>query len=192
MPEIAGLLLAAGASRRFGAPKLLHQIQGKPLILRAAASLHACDRLLAVVRADDTTLQQCLQQAGIETVVNPLANQGMGGSLACAVAASASADGWCVLPADMPFIHSTTADRVVASLGQGAAIAVPCFQGRRGHPVGFNRIYRERLLALQGDRGARSILADEAHAIAKIPVDDPGILRDIDTPRDLPTQPETG
>jgi molybdenum cofactor cytidylyltransferase len=185
MPEITGLLLAAGTSRRFGAHKLLHQIQGKPLILHAAASLQACDRLLAVVRADDSTLQQCLQQAGIETVAHPLADQGMGSSLACAVAASSSADGWCILPADMPFINPTSATLVVARLCRGAAIAAPYFRGRRGHPVGFNRIYRERLLALQGDIGARTILAEEARAIVRIPVEDPGILHDIDTPQDL-------
>jgi molybdenum cofactor cytidylyltransferase len=140
---------------------------------------------LAVVRVDDSPLQHCLQQAGIETVVNPRADRGMGGSLACAVAASSSGDGWCILPADMPFITPETVERVVTSLRRGAAIALPCFRGQRGHPVGFSRIYRERLLALQGDRGARSILADEPRAIVQVPTEDAGILQDIDTPQDL-------
>jgi molybdenum cofactor cytidylyltransferase len=185
MREITGVLLAAGSSRRFGNHKLLHEIQGKPLILRSAGCLEACHRLLAIVRADDLPLQQCLQQAGIETVINPLAHQGMGRSLACGIAASPHSDGWCILPADMPYISPHTGRRIVRALMQGAAITAPYFKGRRGHPVGFNRTYREQLLALQGDTGARTILADTPQAIVEIPVEDPGILWDIDTPQDL-------
>ncbi|MGD8588598.1 MAG: nucleotidyltransferase family protein [Chromatiales bacterium] len=187
MPEITGLLLAAGLSRRFGSPKLLHQIRGKPLILSSAACLRACDRLLAVIRPDDFPLHQCLQQAGIDTVINPRADQGMGSSLACGIAASPSSDGWCILPADMPFVGPQTGQRVVQALVQGVAIAAPYFQERRGHPVGFSRAYRERLLALQGDIGARAILVDESRAIVRIQVEDPGILRDVDSPQDLST-----
>ena len=186
MPEITGLLLAAGLSRRFGAHKLLHEIHGKPLILHSAACLQACDSLLAIVRPDDLPLQAYLLQTGIESVINPLAEQGMGSSLTRGVAASASSDGWCILPADMPFINPMTGQQIVHALRQGAAIAAPYYQERRGHPVGFSRVYRERLLALQGDIGARTILTDEAQAIVKVPVEDPGILRDIDTPQDLP------
>jgi molybdenum cofactor cytidylyltransferase len=185
MPEITGLLLAAGLSRRFGAPKLLYDIRGKPLILHSAACLQACDRILAVVRPEDRPLQRCLQQAGIETVINPLADQGMGCSLARGVAASLHSEGWCILPADMPFISPQTGQRVVHALRQGAAIAAPYYLGRRGHPVGFSRVYRERLSTLQGDIGARAILADATRAMLRIRVEDPGIRRDIDTPKDL-------
>lgn len=185
MPEIIGLLLAAGNSRRFGGNKLLYKMHGRPLILHSAACLRACDRLLAIVREDDLSLQSCLQESGIETVINPLADQGMGNSLACGVAASNDADAWCILPADMPYITATSGELVVTALRQGAAIAAPYFQGRRGHPVGFIRVFRERLLALQGDIGARTVLTDAARAVTKIPVDDPGILLDIDTPQEL-------
>ena len=187
MPEITGLLLAAGFSRRFGSPKLLQEFQSKPLILHAADCLQACDHLLAVVRSDDMQLQLCLQQAGIETRLNPRADLGMGGSLACGVAVSSSSTGWCILPADMPFISPATGQLVVTSLRRGASLTAPYFQGRRGHPVGFSSAYRERLLALQGDTGARTILAEDARSMVEIPVEDSGILRDIDIPEDLPT-----
>ncbi len=185
MPEITGLLLAAGSSRRFGSHKLLTAIQGKPMILHAAECLRDCHRLLAIVRSDDALLQLCLQTAGIETIINPQASRGMGSSLACGVRASYAGDGWCILPADMPYIRSSTVRRVVQVIQQGAAIAAPCYQGRRGHPVGFNAIYREPLLSLDGDTGARTILADAPQALIRLEVDDPGILRDIDTRLDL-------
>ncbi|MEN8176538.1 MAG: NTP transferase domain-containing protein, partial [Pseudomonadota bacterium] len=78
MPEITGLLLAAGNSSRFGDHKLLVELEGRPLILRSIDCLRECDRILAVVRAGDAPLQQCLRSAGVETVINPQADQGMG------------------------------------------------------------------------------------------------------------------
>lgn len=189
MPEITGLLLAAGSSRRFGGNKLLTEIQGQPLILHSAECLLTCDRLLAIIRAKDEPLRQILQSAGIETVINPQADQGMGRSLACGIMASTTSDGWCILPADMPFIAGTTGKQIVEALHKGAAIAAPHYQGRRGHPVGFSHLYRDRLLALQGDVGAREVLAHEPQAVVIIPVEDAGILCDIDTPRDLYHRP---
>jgi molybdenum cofactor cytidylyltransferase len=185
MPEITGLLLAAGSSRRFGGHKLLTEIDGRPLVLHAAECLQDCDRLLAIVRSDDVPLQQCLHSAGIDTVFNPHADRGMGGSLVCGVAASASSDGWCILPADMPYIANTIGLRIVLALHQGASIAAPYYRGRRGHPVGFSQVYREQLLALDGDTGARKILARESQAVVRLEIDDAGILRDIDTPQDF-------
>lgn len=185
MPEITGLLLAAGSSRRFGGHKLLTEIDGRPLVLHAAECLRDCHRLLAIVRSDDIPLQQCLHSADIEMVFNPRADRGMGGSLACGVAASRSSDGWCILPADMPFISPATGRQVIQALQAGAQIAAPYFQGRRGHPVGFSRAYRDQLLALAGDTGAREILARESQAVVRLEIDDAGILRDIDTPHDL-------
>ena len=102
MPDITGLLLAAGSGRRFGGNKLLAELKGKPLVLHAATSLSPCDHLIAVVRKEDRALQQILQAADIPFVINPEAEQGMGRSIACGVQASVTSDGWCILPGDMP------------------------------------------------------------------------------------------
>ncbi|MEN8180049.1 MAG: nucleotidyltransferase family protein [Pseudomonadota bacterium] len=185
MPEVTGLLLAAGKSSRFGSQKLLHPIQDQPLILHSAASLSACDRVIAVVREEDLTLQQTLQSAGIDFIINQAAEQGMGSSLACGVQASEDSDGWCILPADMPFVDATTTRWIVSHLRHGAQLVAPFFQGRRGHPVGFCRRFRHRLLVLKGDHGARGILTAEPDAIISVEVDDSGILIDIDSPKDL-------
>jgi molybdenum cofactor cytidylyltransferase len=80
--------------------------------------------------------------------------------------------------------HRAVAD----ALQRGALIAAPFLEtsGERGHPVGFSAAHREALAALEGDAGARSILISQAQQIVKVPVNDAGILADIDRPGDLP------
>ena len=185
MPEITGLLLAAGQSRRFGGNKLLTEIDERAMILHAAASLSPCDRLLAVVRREDLALQQLLQEASIKLVINDVADQGMGSSIACGVAASQQSHGWCLLPADMPFVKPATTLGVIAALKQGAALAAPFYQGRRGHPVGFGHELSSELLALDKDPGARHIVSKNQHRLVMINSSDEGVLVDIDTPADL-------
>jgi molybdenum cofactor cytidylyltransferase len=109
----------------------------------------------------------------------------MGASLACGVRASAEADGWIIALADMPFIQSATIDAIVRALEQGAAIAAPVHEGKRGHPVGFGREYYAELAALGGDEGARAIVKRDEGKVVLVEVDDPGIHGDIDTPDDL-------
>lgn len=188
MPEVTGLLLAAGKSSRFGSQKLLHPVQGKTLIEHSIASLSACDQIIAVIRDPDEPLQRLLQSTGIDFVINPQAEQGMGSSIACGIRAIENSDAWCILPADMLFVTKSTTQRIVAELREGVPIAAPFFQGRRGHPVGFGSRFKHQLLALDGDSGARDILRAESNLVTRVDVDDPGVLIDIDTPEDLITQ----
>lgn len=109
----------------------------------------------------------------------------MGNSLALAINASDDADGWLIALADMPWIKIETLSLVITSLHKGAKISAPQFAGQRGHPVGFSSTYRDQLLALQGDTGARSILSTHAEDVELVAVDDAGILRDIDRQEDL-------
>lgn len=109
-----------------------------------------------------------------------LDSSGMGDSIAAAVKASGAADGWLVVLGDMPFIQSSSIERVIDALEEGA-ISVPVQAGEYGHPVAFDRAFGPGLLALVGDRGARSLFADAA--LREVPVLDPGVLWDVDTPR---------
>lgn len=109
-----------------------------------------------------------------------LDSSGMGDSIAAAVKASGAADGWLVVLGDMPFIQSSSIERVIDALEEGA-ISVPVQAGEYGHPVAFDRAFSPGLLALVGDRGARSLFADAA--LREVPVLDPGVLWDVDTPR---------
>jgi molybdenum cofactor cytidylyltransferase len=181
---IAGLLLAAGASSRFGSNKLLHPLMdGTPIAVAAARNLkHALAHAFAVVRPDDNALPQRLQAEGFEIVVCPRAAEGMGYSIACGVAATSDADGWLIALADMPFVSPQTHRAVVRRLEKGALISAPSLNGRRGHPVGFGRELYEELLALSGDLGARMVIDRHANEVELFECDDGGIWRDIDTP----------
>ena len=109
----------------------------------------------------------------------------MGASLACAVRASGEADGYVIGLADMPFIRASSLLAVRDSLAGGASLVAPYFRTRRGHPVGIAGRFRPELLACTGDAGAKALLAAHAAELVKIPIGDPGVIRDIDTPGDL-------
>src|SRR5690349_10725836 len=109
----------------------------------------------------------------------------MGASLACAVRAARDAGGFVVALADMPFIRSSTIAAVRDALAAGAPLAAPYFRARRGHPVGISANFRGELESLRGDEGARKLLGAHEASLVKVPVGDPGVLRDIDTPQDL-------
>ncbi|MCO6411728.1 MAG: nucleotidyltransferase family protein [Thiogranum sp.] len=185
MADITGILLAAGGSRRFGTNKLLAQLGECPLVLHSAAALAPCGRLLAVIRENDRDLERLLQSAGIETIVNARAARGMGASIACGVQASADSKAWCILPADMPQVMPATTWRVIEALLGGAALAAPFYHGRRGHPAGFGAMFATRLTQLDGDIGAREILARHSRQLWRLEVDDAGVVSDIDTPEQL-------
>ncbi|HSD42434.1 MAG TPA: nucleotidyltransferase family protein [Burkholderiales bacterium] len=184
---IVGVLLAGGAATRFGSDKLLHPLpDGTPIAVASARNLIAAvPRVVAVVRADAPELERALRAAGAEVTVCERAAEGMGVTLAHAVHAAGEADGWIVALADMPFIRPGTIRRVADALAGGAAIAAPVYRGERGHPVGFAYEFRAALERLAGDAGAREVLKANPAALARVPVDDPGVLRDIDTPADL-------
>jgi molybdenum cofactor cytidylyltransferase len=182
MKRIVGILLAAGSSQRFGADKRLHPLaDGLPMALVSARRLAAaCTRTLVVIRPDDTRLASLLAAEGMATVVCDEAEHGMGHSLRCGIAASVEADGWLVALADMPYIEAASYQAVLTALQNGASLARPAYQEKMGHPVGFSAIHLPELLALSGDQGGKSILDAHRGAVRCCPVDDPGVLKDID------------
>jgi len=188
MAEVTGVLLAAGFSSRFGSNKLLAEINGRPMIEYSAAALAPCDRIIALVRADDEAVLSLLHTSGIVCVVNPEPARGMGYSIACAVNASSQSSGWCLLPADMPYLKASTTQQLVETLRAGAVLAAPFYQGQRGHPVAFSSRFRQALAALDGDTGARSIVKHNLEQLTAIATDDAGVLADIDTAGELEEQ----
>lgn len=187
MAQIVGLLLAAGQGRRFGSDKLLHPLDdGTPLAVASARKLkQACPRAIAVLRPEQTTLAALLLAEGLEVVICPEASAGMGHSLAAGVAASLEAAGWLVALADMPFVQVATLRSVADAVHAGAALAAPFYNSQRGHPVAFAARWRDQLLALTGDEGARAVVGNNRGLLSRIDTADAGVLRDVDTPQDL-------
>ena len=185
--DICGILLAAGASKRFGSNKLMHPLTGgTPVALAALANLRtALPRVIAVVRPGVPELENRLSEGGATVIQCVNADDGMGASLATAIGASGAVAGWVIALADMPYIQPETIAKIAATMVAGAAMVAPAYKGQRGHPVGISARFRAQLEGLRGDEGARSVLNANAGLIKLIDVDDPGVCQDIDTPDDL-------
>jgi molybdenum cofactor cytidylyltransferase len=162
------IVLAAGKGERFKASgasqdKLETLLHGLPVRAHVLASVHASGLPWHVVEREDTA---------------HLINPGMGDSIACGVAATPDANGWLILPADLPLIQARTL-LAVADVLQRNGVVVPRYQGQQGHPVGFSSSCREALLKLTGDQGARAVVAQ--HDAYRLDVDDEGCVLDVDT-----------
>lgn len=185
-----GILLAAGRGRRFDPlgvrNKLLQPLaSGEPVVVASALTLRSVlPRVIAVVPPQDGGVADALRALGCEVALCAQADSGMAASLVHAVSCSLpQADAWLVALGDMPYVAPSTLRALLAALGDGAGIAAPVFAGRRGNPVAFGALHLPALLALQGEHGARALL--KTAPVTEVAVNDPGILRDIDTPGDL-------
>jgi molybdenum cofactor cytidylyltransferase len=187
MDRIVGILLAAGASKRFGGDKLMQCLpDGELVAVRACRNLLAgTDEVLAVVRPGSEPLAGLLQAAGARVLICAEAEHGMGASLAFGVRSQPHALGWLIALADMPWVEPSTIRQVADALRSGAAIAAPSWQGQRGHPVGFAHALGSELATLTGDVGAKALIQAHLGQMHIIDCDDSGIVRDIDTPKDL-------
>lgn len=187
-----GILLASGFSRRFGnTDKLLQPLPGGSAIALASAQnlIQAVPVSIAVVRTGNKALADLLEQVGLQVVYCDETAQEMADSLTTAIRHSQkmdkASDGFVIALADMPYIAPATIQAISEQLNAGAAIVIPTYQGKRGHPVGFSSKFRDELLTLKGDKGARSIIKRHADEVTLLETDDAGILVDIDTPADL-------
>ena len=189
--NIVGLLLAAGSATRFGSDKLQHSLpHGVSMAVQSARHLRSrqCPRVVAVVRPGSEQLVsesetgrlrgRGVRERGRRHGREPRLRGARGRSVR-------TADGYLVALGDMPFVRPSSIAAVRDALAGGAPLAAPFLRARRGHPVGIAGRFIEELLTLRGDEGAKALLAANARSLVKIPVGDPGVIRDIDTPADL-------
>jgi molybdenum cofactor cytidylyltransferase len=181
---------AAGRSQRFGSPKLLADMNGVPLIARTVgALLDAGLTRVIVVSAPigGLTSVPLLADPRVEVVVNPDPSRGMFSSIQAgiAVAADAGSDPILVLPADMPFVLSTTIRAVLDEAQRTHAIVVPSHDGRRGHPIAVPAAAAHAIHAAAAESTLKDALTRTGIARTELLVDDPGVLRDVDVAGDL-------
>jgi molybdenum cofactor cytidylyltransferase len=196
---IRGLLLCGGRATRFGRDKLVHAIavagtaERVPMAALAARHLReGAGHVLAVIPAGAARLRAALDAERCEILESERTVRGLGASLAAGVSHSAGAAGWIVALGDMPDIRPATIAEVRSRLEAGAIVAAPVSpDGRRGHPVGFSRAILDELRALDGDEGARSVVARHLASFTAIVSDDPGIFIDIDSVADLAARDST-
>lgn len=189
MSVIVGVLLAAGEGTRFaGGNKLLAEVEGEPIVVRAATRLCGApvDGCLAVLGHQAERIGPALSALPIETTVNPDYRDGQATSVQRGVQWAQSLDAEAVVIAlgDMPWVAASTYETLIAAYDDGARIVVPEYEGQRGNPVVFAATYFSELLDVQGDSGGRQLFA--RYDVTRVPVEDPGVCRDVDAPEDLP------
>lgn len=192
VPRIAGVVLAAGASRRFGTQKLLAPLDGKPLVRWAVERMVAAptsSTLVVVGGPDADAVRAALAGLAVRFVATAgEAAQGMSASLHAAVRALSGESPRAAVFAlgDQPRVPAAAVAGVVhAFRASGAPIVVPVYAGGvRGHPVLFAANLFPELLAVRGDEGARGVIARDRSRVTEVTIDAPA-PGDVDVPGDL-------
>ncbi|WP_019120653.1 nucleotidyltransferase family protein [Brevibacillus massiliensis] len=188
-PQVSAVILAAGMSTRMGEPKQLLKLGGSCLLERVIRQVLAAKvaEVIAVIgyRAEEIQREIRIADSRFRWVVNPAFASGQSSSLVRGMQAAAH-PAVMVFLADLPLIADETIQSVMQrgagllSEWQEPFVVQPAFQGDAGHPVFFGNVDAEAFHKLEGDQGAKPILGTMRQRI-RIPVDDPGILFDIDT-----------
>ena len=193
---VAAVVLAAGMSSRMGTPKQLLRMGSETILERTLNNVRASNvsEIILVLGHAADEVQKTVAMQGLKVVINPDYQQGMGTSLRSGLAAvSAGAAAALIVLADQPGVSSETLNRLIAGHQEHKPqVIIPMYQGFRGNPVLLDRSVFAEVQALKGDVGCRAIFGDHTENILKLPVDDPGILLDIDSRDDLDGLDATG
>ncbi len=184
--HVLAVVLSAGQGLRIGRPKALLPLRDGNF-LTACAALVARPGVASVVAVLGCDAARVAAAApGLATVVNPLYREGMLSSVlrGLEAAEAAGADAILLHPVDHPLVDPATVDRVVAALEAGAVIAVPSYDGRRGHPTGFARAAWPALRGAPVEWGARAVLLEHPEWVVHVP-GDPGCAAGINTREDF-------
>lgn len=186
--RVFALVLAAGQSRRMGERnKLLLEVEGVPLVRRVvdAALKSSCDAVLVVTGHEASRIAAVLPGEGVSTVTCADYASGLSASLKAGIAALPDeCDAVVICLGDMPKVTRAHIDGLIAAYEplQGRLVCVPTFRGKRGNPVLWDQRFFAELMELKGDVGARHLIGEHARLVCEVPMDDEGVLTDVDTP----------
>ncbi len=188
---MTAIVLAAGRSTRMGAAnKLLADVGGRPMVRRVveAALASAASPVLVVTGHQEAEVREALAGLEVTFVHNPDYTKGLSSSLKAGIGAvPEAADGALVMLGDMPQITAEHLDRLIAAFAEdrGNSIIVPTHAGKRGNPVLWPRAYFAEMLQLEGDAGARRLLAAHGSRVREVDLGTDAIFADVDTPEAL-------
>jgi molybdenum cofactor cytidylyltransferase len=189
--RIAAVILAAGRSTRMGGSnKLTAEIAGRPLVrIAAEEALASRARPVVVVTGHEREhVEAALKGLNVQRVHNPDFAAGLSTSLKMGLAAlPPELDGAIICLGDMPQVRASLIDQLIAAFDpeRGGLVVIPSIEGKRGNPVVWSRRFFPELMALEGDVGARHLIARYAEAVVEVPVTDKAALVDVDTPEAL-------
>ena len=180
---IAGVLLAAGRSTRFGADKLCAKLDGKAVIRWSVGALAPVDAIYVVIPPGADMLVQALSRLDVRFVVNLGRDEGMASSIRVGVAALPDeVDAVVIALADQPHANAEVTRALCDRWRSGGVAAVaPVYSDGQGNPVLFGRECFDALLALRGDAGARVLLNDMGQRLGRVEVAE-AMPVDVDTP----------
>lgn len=182
--EVAAVLTAAGLSSRMGSPKALLNWHGRPLIAHQLAQLAGCGQVIVVLGHAAEAIRPHVPPE-VTVVVNPDYASGRVGSLRAGFAAvHGKPGGVLVVGVDQPLAPGVV-EKLAADMATGAAIAVPSFEGKRGHPVLFRGDLLPELLDIREEtQGLREVVQRHKDARQEVPVASDWILADLNRPED--------
>jgi molybdenum cofactor cytidylyltransferase len=185
--KLLAVILAAGEGRRMGSLKALLPWGETTLLAHVAGLLRrpGVASVCAVLGHEAERVRREAPVAHVTLVDNPDHREGMLSSIRCGLdyAARHAADAVLVHPVDHPLVEPATIDRVIAALQAGARIAVPSWDGRRGHPAGWSREVWPAIETARPERGARAVLAEHPEWVVHVD-GDPGCREGINTPEE--------
>ena len=180
-------MLAAGLARRMGQVKLLLPVGGQPIVRHAVEGVRAAglDPVLVVTGPAPAPIEAALAGLGARIVVNPTPEAGQAGSVRAGIAAlPETVDTVLIALGDQPALAPTIIPALLsAHRASGRPIVAPRYQDGPGNPVLFDRVIFAELLALQGDQGARPVIARDPGRVEWVALDLP-MPQDVDTPAD--------
>jgi molybdenum cofactor cytidylyltransferase len=181
----AAIILAAGASRRMGAPKALLTYDNETFLDRLIRIFTAvCEETIVVLGIHAETIKSSLSRRA-HFIVNAEPELGQLSSLQCGLTAMApDVETVFFTLVDCPTIQPETPASLIAQYQPGTPFVVPRFEGQHGHPVLFEASLAVEFLSLPRDASARDVVHRHAASTQYVDVNDPGILRDIDKPSD--------
>ena len=187
-PGLQAILLAAGGSSRFGSPKQLAHVHGRPMLSHAITTLLQLgrpDSIIVVLGANADVLEPLASAAGVTSVVNPGYAQGVAGSIRAGMAAlRPDCRGVLIALADQVGVTADDLRRLVNRwLQRPEGIAAALYSDVAGAPAIFPAALIDELAALQGDRGARDLLRRHPDQVSTLAM--PNAAADVDTPADL-------
>jgi molybdenum cofactor cytidylyltransferase len=189
--HVTAIILAAGRSTRMGGPnKLLAELGGKSLVrlVTEQALASKAHDVIVVTGHQAELVEKALAGLDVKLVRNPDFAEGLASSVKAGIAAVPDdADGAVICLGDMPMISAQLIDHLIEAFApdRGNLIAVPVSDGRRGNPVLWSRRFFNELMSLDGDIGARHLIARHGEAVAEVAVEGFGAFLDIDTPQAL-------
>ena len=191
-PMVSVILLAAGESKRMGKPKQLMPLGSSTILEQAIDNLlnSAVNEVIVVLGYRAEEIIKTIAAKPVKIAINPDYQQGMSTSIIAGLnLVNSQAQAVMLALGDQPLVDSQTINRLIDEFyNHDKGIAIPTYQGNRGHPIIFAIKYKPKLLELKGDIGGREIIKKHPDDVLEVAVDSESVITDIDTRDDYQSQ----